>query len=312
MKESNPKPLEEVNSDDCSKKSTEDINIYPIVQEKQPINTYAIPVLSPSPADQHYQMGYPVPPNNPRASRYGDPQYNSDLNMPEMPLGNYYSAGIQMKNDRRAFIRKVYSLLSIQLIWTVAVAAIVVCVPVVQRGIQSTKPLIIAALVICLALVLAIMCFKKIARQYPINYLALFLFSFFESYIVAYVCSYYDPIIVLCAALITMCVAFSLTIYAWKTKHDFTVCGGALVSVSTSMVLFGFFMIFFNTHYVNLIFCELAIVLYSVFIVYDTQLIAGGRYAEISYDDYVIGALILYVDIVGLFLYILSIFGAKS
>ena len=61
-----------------------------------------------------------------------------------------------------------------------------------------------------------------------------------------------------------------------------------------------------------MIFCEIVIVIYSVFIIYDTQLIAGGRYNEISFDDYVIGALMLYVDVVGLFIYIMSLLGSKS
>lgn len=264
-----------------------------------------------------------------RSNNYDEPTLNHNPYM-NMPSNKQENLGIQisdsghssedkifepseaLKNDRRAFIRKVYSLLSIQLIWTSIITGIVVGVPVISEGIKKTKGLVIAALIICLALVIAIMCFKKIARRYPINYIALFMFSFFESYIVAYVCAFYDKYVVLCAALIALSVAFALTIYAWKSKRDFTVCGGVLISVTTSLILFGFFMIFFNTHFLNLIFCEVAIILYSIFIVYDTQLIAGGRYQEITFDDYVIGALILYVDIVGIFLYILSLFGSKS
>ncbi|OMJ67629.1 hypothetical protein SteCoe_35149 [Stentor coeruleus] len=262
------------------------------------------------------------------SNKYDEPTFNQNPYM-DMPSNKQENHGIQisdsdhgnekifepnetLKNDRRAFIRKVYALLSIQLIWTAIITGIVVGIPVIREGIKKTKGLVIAAMVICLALVIAIMCFKKIARRYPINYLALFTFSFFESYIVAYVCAFYDKYIVLCAALIALSVAFVLTIYAWKSKRDFTVCGGVLISVTTSLILFGFFMIFFNTHFLNLIFCEVAIIIYSVFIVYDTQLIAGGRYQEITFDDYVIGALILYVDIVGIFLYILSLFGSKS
>ena len=52
--------------------------------------------------------------------------------------------------------------------------------------------------------------------------------------------------------------------------------------------------------------------LYGFYIVYDTQLIAGGRYDELTYDDYVIGALLLYIDVVGLFMYLLALVGRKS
>jgi hypothetical protein len=36
-------------------------------------------------------------------------------------------------------------------------------------------------------------------------------------------------------------------------------------------------------------------------------LIVGGKKHELSYDDYIIGALMLYVDIIGLFLELLEL-----
>lgn len=45
------------------------------------------------------------------------------------------------------------------------------------------------------------------------------------------------------------------------------------------------------------------------FLVYDTQLIIGGRRHEISAEEYIYGALQLYVDIVYIFLIILNLVG---
>lgn len=263
-----------------------------------------------------FQVYYPAPPPPQVAMIELEP--NSQHIPKETTNNNLYQsvfdANIQnhQANDRRAFIKKVYALLTIQLIWTVFFIGIVVGIPEMRDGIQMTVGLFFAALVITLILIIAIMCFKRIARRYPYNYIAMFTFTLFESYIVAFVCSYYDPYVVLCAVLLAFAVTVSLTVYAFKTKSDFTVCGGVLVSVTVSLIMFGFLMIFFHQRYVNIIFCEIAIILYSIFIVYDTQLIAGGRYQEISYDDYVIGAVMLYVDIIGLFMYILSLLGSKS
>ena len=47
------------------------------------------------------------------------------------------------------------------------------------------------------------------------------------------------------------------------------------------------------------------VVLTSIYIIFDTRLIMS----KMSYDDYIIAALLLYVDIINLFLYLLSIFG---
>lgn len=46
--------------------------------------------------------------------------------------------------------------------------------------------------------------------------------------------------------------------------------------------------------------------------VYDVQLIMGGRKYELSEEEYVFGALILYVDIINLFLILLYIFGGSN
>ena len=49
------------------------------------------------------------------------------------------------------------------------------------------------------------------------------------------------------------------------------------------------------------------VLIYSMFLVYDTQLILGRGEMMLMVDDYVFGALRLYVDIIGLFLYLLQI-----
>jgi FtsH-binding integral membrane protein len=41
------------------------------------------------------------------------------------------------------------------------------------------------------------------------------------------------------------------------------------------------------------------------------MIIGGKRYDFLTYDDYILGAIMLYVDIVGLFIYILELIGGK-
>ena len=52
--------------------------------------------------------------------------------------------------------------------------------------------------------------------------------------------------------------------------------------------------------------------IYCVYILIDTQLILGGKNKELTLDNYVMGAMILYVDIIGLFLKILQLLGDKK
>jgi FtsH-binding integral membrane protein len=51
---------------------------------------------------------------------------------------------------------------------------------------------------------------------------------------------------------------------------------------------------------------------YSIYLLIDTQLIMGGRNKSLTLDNYVLGSVILYIDIVQLFLQILKILGDKK
>ena len=48
------------------------------------------------------------------------------------------------------------------------------------------------------------------------------------------------------------------------------------------------------------------------FLAMDTQYIIGGRELELDPDDYVFAALMLYMDIINIFLYILQALGSKD
>lgn len=50
-------------------------------------------------------------------------------------------------------------------------------------------------------------------------------------------------------------------------------------------------------------------ILFGIYLIYDTQLIVGDRSRVMSIDDYVMAAMMLYIDIVQLFIYILQILG---
>lgn len=57
----------------------------------------------------------------------------------------------------------------------------------------------------------------------------------------------------------------------------------------------------------------LGALLFAFYLVYDTQLLIGGNHKlSISPEEYVFAALTLYLDIVNIFMYILSIIGNRN
>ena len=70
--------------------------------------------------------------------------------------------------------------------------------------------------------------------------------------------------------------------------------------------------IFYGNAYMNtwyIFYCAMGVILFGMYLVYDTQLICGKHKLKLSIDDYIIAALILYIDIIQIFLYILEILG---
>ena len=214
-------------------------------------------------------------------------------------------------NDRKHFIFKVYALLTVHLGVTMLTAGIVHSVPALRVGITNLTTVFFACLILCIVLMVGIYFCKSLLRKRPQNIIIASVFTTVVSYVVAYFCAQASGTVVLVSALMTVSLTASLTIYAWKTKRDFTTCSGMLVTLCIGLILFGVFASIFPSDILTLFFCLLGIFLFGIYIVVDTQLIAGGRFDEFTYDDYVIGALMLYIDIIGLFLYIMRILASK-
>ena len=160
-----------------------------------------------------------------------------------------------------------------------------------------------------LVIACALMCFQRLARRVPTNYILLLLFTVCEAYTVAFVCAAVnDASLVLQATFMTAGLTLGLSLYAHTTKTDFTAYGGLLWAAGSLLLIFSLFSVFFGPT-MRLIYCTIGVALFSVYVIFDTQYILGGegRHSELSKDDYVMGAMILYLDIVNLFLYIVQI-----
>lgn len=159
-------------------------------------------------------------------------------------------------------------------------------------------------------------CCRANARKVPLNYILLLVFTGCEAYMITWIGAQYDKQAVLMAAVYTSVITIVLSLYACFTKADFTkLCGrwtifALLLIITIQLTLSIITMVIWeaNGTYVPLVagFC---VILYGLFLIIDTQLIVGGKRHELSLDDYIIGALILYIDIIMIFLELLKIFG---
>ena len=168
-------------------------------------------------------------------------------------------------------------------------------------------------MIVCLVLNI-ICCYTLIyvrscARKAPQNYTLLFLFTITESYLVTCTTSFYDPQTILIAAILTASITIALTIYACTTKTDFTICGGLFFVLGMVLFVGCLLSLFFRNRIFQIIICCFSVVLYSLYLIYDTQLILGNKENKLQIDDYIFAAMSLYIDIIQIFLAILQLIG---
>ncbi|KAF4688345.1 Transmembrane BAX inhibitor motif-containing protein 4 [Perkinsus olseni] len=214
---------------------------------------------------------------------------------------------------RHNFIRKVYSILAVQLIVTAAIAVPFALYPEKFVG-PKTVALVYLSVFLTLGIMIAIMCAPSIMRKYPTNYIVLTIFTAAEGFMVGIITSRYDINSILLAVGIVAIVVMGLTAYAFQTKHDFTGMGPYLFVATLVLALFGLMFLFFgSTPVLHKVYAGIGALIFSMYLVYDTQLIAGGKHNKYSFslDDYCFAAMSLYIDIIQLFIYILSLVGSE-
>lgn len=218
---------------------------------------------------------------------------------------------------RLGFVRKVYGLLSAQLLLTVLIAAPFQLLDDVQ--LQSHTWLLGLSVIMTLTVICASVCFRDMVRTYPYNYIILFTFTVFEAIMVGFVsASYTWQSVMLCAGLTAM-IFFGLTIFAFKTETDFTGFGPYLFGALLSLVTWGFMTFVlaacgFQVDWLIMLYDLAGVLVFVLYIVYDTQLIIGGEHKahKFSIDDYTFAALTLYLDVIQLFLRLLRLLGERK
>jgi len=171
----------------------------------------------------------------------------------------------------------------------------------------------IIALVITFGTLIVLTCCENVRRKSPLNFILLFVFTLAESFLIAVSVSLYYPEQVLLALGLTILICFALTIFAFQTKIDFTVIGGFLIIAVIVLFVGTIVGIFFPGKMTTLIIASAGAILFSLYLIYDTQMMVGGNHKySISPQEYIFAALTIYIDIINIFMYILAIIGASD
>lgn len=224
--------------------------------------------------------------------------------------GGYTDVATASGEVRLGFLRKVFGILGLQLGLTTFICAVFMLIAPVRNFVLAASGfLTIVSMVATFGTLFGLMAYKD---QFPLNMHLLMAFTVGESVLVGTVCAQYAAAglgyLVLEALFLTLTIFSALTLYCIVSKKDFSFMGGALTVALVALI---------GASIINLILgvtggksAGLAFliswggaVIFSLFILYDVSMIMH----RLSPDDYIIGAISLYLDAINLFLHILSI-----
>ncbi|KAI8782128.1 protein lifeguard 4-like [Biomphalaria glabrata] len=206
---------------------------------------------------------------------------------------------------RMGFMRKVYGILTAQLIVTTLMSGIFMLSDTLQDFVQTNHWMLTISIFATFGILLALM-WKR--HETPTNYILLGLFTLMESYAIGVVVTFYKVPSVIQAFLLTIGLTVGLTIYTLQSKKDFTSWHAPAVMCLYALVLASLIQVFFPIPALHFGISLIGAALFCVFIVVDTHLLM----AKLSPEEYIMAAINLYLDILNLFLYILRLLGERK
>ncbi|XP_023498088.1 protein lifeguard 3 isoform X2 [Equus asinus] len=262
-----------------------------------------------------YEDRNPLYPGPPPQGGYGQPGGGYDRE--ERAVSDSFGAGEwDDRKVRHAFIRKVYSIISIQLLITVAIIAIFTFVRPVGEFVRKNLFVYYISYAVFLVTYLTLACCQGPRRRFPWNIILLTIFTLALGFMTGTISSVYETKAVIIAMIITAVVSISVTVFCFQTKVDFTSCTGLFCVLGIVMMVTGIVtaivLSFKYIYWLHMVYAALGAICFTLFLAYDTQLVLGNRSHTISPEDYITGALQIYTDIIYIFTFVLQLVGNRN
>uniref|UniRef100_A0A3P8XR08 Protein lifeguard 2 n=1 Tax=Esox lucius TaxID=8010 RepID=A0A3P8XR08_ESOLU len=220
------------------------------------------------------------------------------------------------KNIRRIFIRKVYTMLMIQLLVTLSIVSLFTFCEPVRDYIQSNPGWYWASYAVFFVTYLTLACCPGPRRQFPFNLILLTIFvSIIEAFNLMRSIIYYNTKSVVICLGITAAVCLIVTLVSFQTKFDVTSYRGVLFTLCLVMMVSGLVLAIVLPYgcvpWLHGVYGALGALLFTMFLAIDTQQLMGNKRYTISPEEYVFATLNIYLDIIYIFSFSLSVFGSE-
>ncbi|XP_019748512.1 protein lifeguard 1 [Hippocampus comes] len=232
------------------------------------------------------------------------PEMKAEGQSEEVPLAE--TSAFDDKTVRRAFVRKVFSILTLQLVFTFSVVSVFTFSSVVKKAVQRNIWVYVSSFIIFLVVCIALNCAKSLRRKHPWNIIGLAIVTVSLSYVVGTMASYHDTRAVIITMATTLVISLTIIAFSAQTRYDFSCCYGLLLILAVDLLMFAFFSSFYYAYIPQVCYGCLGALVYSLFLMCDCQLMMGALSYRLDPEEYVSAALIIYLDIMLIFIYLMG------
>ena len=213
---------------------------------------------------------------------------------------------VRTGEERATLVRRTYGLVFISVIVTAIGVAFGMTQPAVMAAVREHPIITLIAMFAPLWMAL------RAQRDYPRNLILTLLFTFVEGVWLApflYMADHTSPGIVGQAGILTLSTFGVLSAYAAFSRRDFSAWGGFFIMGLWVLIATSLLNLFFPTALGILWIAAATVAVFSGLLVFDTwRLLRSGQFGP---DDYVPAAVSIYLDLLNLFIAILSLLGGR-
>jgi FtsH-binding integral membrane protein len=219
-------------------------------------------------------------------------------------MGFSYAPTVQVRSgeERAALVRRTYGLVFLSVIVTVLGSAFALSQEAVLDA-SAQHPFIML-----LCLLAPLWMAQRAAREFPKNLILTFIFTFIEGIFIApflYVANRTAPGVVSQAAVLTLAAFGVLSLYAVVSRRDFSAWGSFFMVGLVVLFIAILINAFVGSAAGGLWIAAVGVLVFAGLLVFDTwRLLRSGMYGQ---DDYVLAAVAIYLDLLNMFLFILSL-----
>merc|ERR1712151_585815 len=156
------------------------------------------------------------------------------------------------------------------------------------------------------------MCSKNMRQKSPTNFILLGVLTVSMSIDVGLICLMYIVSSIINAMVMTTMIVGALTYYAFTTKRDVTIGNVFFYILAIDLFHFVIWMFFGRYEMATVLGSVCAATGFCLYLIHDVQTLMSGKRRKLDVDDYIFGALIIYMDIIQIFIKLLQLFGEKK